>query len=245
MKLRVMTFNIHHGKGTDRRVDLQRIVEIIAAHQCDVVGLNEVDCYFSKRSHYVDQIGWLAEALGMNHAFGHAISSPAKKRVERKRYGNAILSRYPITFERNHVFQFPSILMEDRSLLESHIQLPTQTLHVYNSHLSLNPWIHRKQVNYILHHCSDHSSPTIMMGDWNMRPKSKPWKKIAYHFTDVCQANDPTMRYATFPSSRPRTQLDYIFVSRDLSVQSAEVVQSNTFASDHLPLLTTLFLQSH
>ncbi|SFX28006.1 Metal-dependent hydrolase, endonuclease/exonuclease/phosphatase family [Thermoactinomyces sp. DSM 45891] len=242
MKLRVMTFNIHHGKGTDRRIDLQRIAKIIADHQCDVVGLNEVDCYFSKRSHYVNQIDWLAKSLGMNYAYGHAISSPAKKRVEHKRYGNAILSRYPISFEQNHLFQYPTRLMENRSLLESHIQLPSQTLHVCTSHLSLNPWIHRKQVNYILHHCLEHSLPTIVMGDWNMRPKSKPWKKVTYHFTDVCKANDPTMRYATFPSLRPRTQLDYIFVSRDLFVQSAEVVQSNPLASDHLPLLTTISL---
>src|SRR5947209_3821546 len=41
--VRVMTWNIHGGLGTDRRFDLSRVVEIISRHHPDVVALQEVD----------------------------------------------------------------------------------------------------------------------------------------------------------------------------------------------------------
>lgn len=41
--VRVMTWNIHSGVGTDGHFDLTRVVETIARHQPDVVALQEVD----------------------------------------------------------------------------------------------------------------------------------------------------------------------------------------------------------
>ena len=39
--LRVMTYNIHVGVGMDKKLDLQRIAEVINADQPDLVGLQE------------------------------------------------------------------------------------------------------------------------------------------------------------------------------------------------------------
>ena len=41
--VRVMTWNIHSGVGTDGRFDLTRVVDTIARHHPDVVALQEVD----------------------------------------------------------------------------------------------------------------------------------------------------------------------------------------------------------
>ena len=41
--VRVMTWNIHGGLGTDRRFDLARVVETILRHHPDVVALQELD----------------------------------------------------------------------------------------------------------------------------------------------------------------------------------------------------------
>src|SRR5436190_16738436 len=41
--VRVMTWNIHGGLGTDRKFDLERVVNIILRHHPDVVALQEVD----------------------------------------------------------------------------------------------------------------------------------------------------------------------------------------------------------
>ncbi|WP_237088696.1 endonuclease/exonuclease/phosphatase family protein [Paenibacillus larvae] len=50
MEFRVVTFNIHHGRGTDRKLNLDRIAQVIEKSQADVIALNEVDKYFSRRA---------------------------------------------------------------------------------------------------------------------------------------------------------------------------------------------------
>ena len=41
--LRALTYNLHHGEGTDGRVDLERIAGIVRAAQPDLVAFQEVD----------------------------------------------------------------------------------------------------------------------------------------------------------------------------------------------------------
>ena len=41
--LRIMTYNIHVGVGMDKKLDLQRIADVINAARPDLVGLQEVD----------------------------------------------------------------------------------------------------------------------------------------------------------------------------------------------------------
>ena len=49
-----MTYNIHHGKGIDKVVDLKRIADVITQSGAEIIGLNEVDIHFSNRSHFVN-----------------------------------------------------------------------------------------------------------------------------------------------------------------------------------------------
>lgn len=48
-----MTFNIHHGRGIDRKLDLRKIKDVIKSSRADIIALNEVDKEFSFRSKYV------------------------------------------------------------------------------------------------------------------------------------------------------------------------------------------------
>ena len=43
MMLRVLTYNIHHGEGTDGRFDLPRLAGVMKSVQPDLVALQEVD----------------------------------------------------------------------------------------------------------------------------------------------------------------------------------------------------------
>ncbi|WP_306301269.1 hypothetical protein [Thalassobacillus sp. C254] len=79
MEVKVMTYNIHHGKGMDRKVDINRIADVIAQSNIDIVGLNEVDKHFSRRSNHMDQISILAEKLNMYEAFSASITLKSKK----------------------------------------------------------------------------------------------------------------------------------------------------------------------
>ena len=41
-----MTFNIGHGKGMDKRVNLERIAKVINKNSVDIIGLNKLDNHF-------------------------------------------------------------------------------------------------------------------------------------------------------------------------------------------------------
>ncbi|MBO1514188.1 endonuclease/exonuclease/phosphatase family protein [Metabacillus bambusae] len=88
MEIRVITFNIHHGKGIDKQVDLYRIAEVIEISDADIIGLNEVDKHFSKRSLYKNQISWLAKQLKLEHAFSPSLSINSKNLKIQQRYGS-------------------------------------------------------------------------------------------------------------------------------------------------------------
>ncbi|WP_044640350.1 endonuclease/exonuclease/phosphatase family protein [Risungbinella massiliensis] len=241
MKLNVMTFNIHHGRGTDRKLSLERIAQVIKESNANLIGLNEVDRSFSKRSNFADQISWLAKQLQMEYAFGGAITLKSKNANTPRQYGNAFLSQFPILFQKNHLLPYQSRFSESRSLLEIHILVQQVVLKAYVTHFSLNPLIHRKQTDFLLQQVMNDLHPTIIMGDWNKRPHSKSWHNMMEHFVDVCHAVGKGPYY-TFPSTKPKVQLDYIFVSRDLKVKSVEVEQKLPVASDHLPLKAGLVL---
>src|ERR1700687_6094305 len=67
-KVRVMTYNIHVGVGMDKKMDLQRIADVINQEHPDLVALQEVDRGV-KRTHGVDEIAELGRMTRMEYAF--------------------------------------------------------------------------------------------------------------------------------------------------------------------------------
>lgn len=242
MKIRAMTFNIHHGKGTDKKADLGRIAEIIAFCDADIIGLNEVDRYFSKRSLLEDQADWLANELGMDYAFCPSVSRKPKHLPKTRLFGNALLSKFPIIDKKPYSFQMP-VMTEGRSLLEAGVQIDQLSLKILITHLSLNPILHKRQTDFIISRYQNDSSPAILMGDWNMKPGSKGWKKLTEKFQDVWEAAGKGAGF-TYPSNRPRSRLDYIFASRDLEIIHAKAINKMPEASDHLPVVATLYYRT-
>jgi len=89
IELRVLTYNIHHGRRADGRVDLERIAAIIKSAKPDFVAMNEVDRGVN-RSGKMDQPAELARLTGLHAAFEKNIDYDGGE------YGNAVLSRFPI-----------------------------------------------------------------------------------------------------------------------------------------------------
>jgi len=81
-----MTYNIHVGVGMDKKLDLQRIADVINHEKPDLVGLQEVDRGV-KRSEGKDEIAELAQMTRMDYAFAHNLD------YQGGQYGVAILSR--------------------------------------------------------------------------------------------------------------------------------------------------------
>ncbi|MEZ6125818.1 MAG: endonuclease/exonuclease/phosphatase family protein [Planctomycetaceae bacterium] len=95
-QLRVLSYNIHHGEGVDRKLDLQRIADVILSVRPDLVALQEVDRN-ATRTGGVDQPAELARLTRMHVVFGANIE------LQGGHYGNAVLSRHPIARLRNHL----------------------------------------------------------------------------------------------------------------------------------------------
>jgi endonuclease/exonuclease/phosphatase family metal-dependent hydrolase len=236
MQLRLLTFNIRHGKGIDGQLSLQRTADVIKHANADMIGLNEVDKHFSKRSAFIDQAAWLAKELCMEYAYGPAISIQKGKEEIVRQYGNVLLTRFPIVEWHNHLFNILPGIIEGRSLLETKVLIEDRIVRVFVTHLSLAPFLHRKQTQKVIQRVRHSDSPVIVMGDWNMKPHSKGWNQIARHLTDVWTAKKEE-NGNTFPSYRPRNRLDYIFVSSHFQIMSSEVLTTCPEASDHLPVV--------
>tara|TARA_R110002072_G_scaffold233795_2_gene391425 strand:+ start:20619 stop:20903 length:285 start_codon:yes stop_codon:yes gene_type:complete len=43
IRLRVLSYNIHHGEGVDRKIDLDRIARIMGDVKSDILALQEAD----------------------------------------------------------------------------------------------------------------------------------------------------------------------------------------------------------
>ena len=60
MLIKIVTFNMAHGKGMDGVINLEKQAEIINSYKPDIVFLQEIDMY-TKRVGEVNQIRELAE----------------------------------------------------------------------------------------------------------------------------------------------------------------------------------------
>lgn len=120
--VKVMSFNIAHGMGMDGNVNLENTARIIEQSEAEIIGLQELDRGFSKRSSFMDQVEWLSNRLGMYVAFGANIDlEPTDEGITKQQYGNAVLSKHPIRYQENHLLtqvESPLVHSEQRGLLE-------------------------------------------------------------------------------------------------------------------------------
>mgnify|MGYP003300798491 CR=1 FL=1 len=94
--MKVMSYNTMHGvdhmhrmKTKETVVNLDGIVSVIAKYAPDIVGLNEM--YDAPVENLENQVGYLANKLGYEYYyFAGAID------IKGGKYGNGLLSRYPI-----------------------------------------------------------------------------------------------------------------------------------------------------
>jgi endonuclease/exonuclease/phosphatase family metal-dependent hydrolase len=174
-KIRVMTYNIRHGKGEDGKVNLERVADTIRESGADIVALQEVDRFFP-RSGMVDEAARLAALLDMESAF-----SPSLDLIVGQ-YGNAVLSRYPIV-SRN--VKFMSSPKERRSLLTVVVQAGEKRFTVHNTHLGLNGKEREQQMGLIVEVLAESHEPAVLVGDMNMRPGNAVFSLLPRTFRRV------------------------------------------------------------
>lgn len=228
----VLTYNIHHAAGTDKKLDLERIAQIIRAQNPDFVALQEVD-EKAERVGGVAQAAELGRLTGMHHVFGKAMDYRGGG------YGQAILSRWRI--EEHHVHQLPQRTnREPRIVLTATIAAPGGEVVFATTHLDHQiEEVRVEQVAAInnLFVAAD-AAVIILCGDFNAGPESGSMRRLLEHWTDTAG------KYAgpTIPAVAPKRRIDYILARvkpGSLKTVRSEVL-NEPIASDHRPLVADI-----
>ncbi|MGY1603008.1 endonuclease/exonuclease/phosphatase family protein [Geodermatophilus sp. SYSU D00815] len=250
--VRLVTFNIRHGAGSDDRVDLPRLARVLQAADADVICLQEVDRYYGERSEDVDQALLLSRALDMQLAWGPAIDEPRTGGRPDKEYGNALLSRLPILISDVHPLPGTG---EPRSALRTLLELDGGTLWVTNTHLSRGSGEQRAaQLAAIAALHTERMEGGVVVGDFNTSPDAPELAALQPLFTDAWdvardRASRPGWRFwqhgegFTHPAGSPHRRIDQVWVTEGVAVASAQVLDGQG-ASDHLPLAVDLEVRS-
>lgn len=245
MRLRIVTWNIHKGiGGVDRRYRLERTIGVLASLQPDLVLLQEV-AQGMPRCGMVDQLEELSEGLDLKHvAFG------AEHRFRVGGYGNAILSRYPLTDSAR--IDLTVGRRKRRGLVQTraHAKLEhgTRSVVVFNLHLGLSGTERATQLERFLEcHPFAHlhkDTPLVVGGDFN-----DVWASLGQRFLEPVGFVRAGKLLPTFPAALPLRPLDGLWIRGGIKVISAHPVRTGLAktASDHLPIVADLEVtaQSH
>lgn len=234
--LRVATINVWNKAGPwPARLPLIRRELMRLAPE--VVGMQEVlrfrpdSALDAPLSTSNDQATEIAEGLGFQIAY-----SVASDYGNGLKFGNALLSRYPIVHEQS--FQLPGVESgETRSLLFALCDTPHGSLPVFVTHLN---WkfhqgaIRQRQVSFIAERIAELSPidgphlPPVLMGDFNAAPDADEIRFL----TGLCALDGKTVYFAdawvfagegpgytydrvndyAVKAREPSRRIDYIFV---------------------------------
>ncbi len=243
MKIRLATYNVHRCVGVDRKLDVERVAEVIAACNADIVALQELDVG-RRRTGHVDQAHRLAELLQMKSHFHPAMY------VEEERYGDAILTALPERLVKAGGLpgmpRFPGL--EPRGALWVAVDIGGVELQVINTHLGLVPREQRAQAAALIGDdwmaSEAFTAPAVLLGDFNASPNSRTYGMLAAVIRDA-QAGRGRPPTATFPSRFPFMRIDHVFVAGAIKVTKVESPYDARarVASDHLPLVVELEIE--
>ncbi len=268
--LRVGCYNIAHGRGgkfgasnwdggsrTEKIQRLKQIGQLLHVEDLDIVVLNEVD-FSSIWSGHIDQAMVIAEEAGYPYVLEQRNLNMAIPFVS-IRFGNAILSKYPIHDPVFLDYPNPSEIVEVfsggyKEGVVASIRLPDgSTVRVAPIHLCVSSQpIRIASIHMVLE--AEHQSPLplIVMGDFNARiPEMSPPRQAEERRENaidvLLKSQQVTTRLPgvvnvpetfTFPSEHPDRVIDWVFVSSTWQVQDIRVL--HTPLSDHLPVVAVL-----
>ena len=227
--MRIMTFNTQHCLNyLEQKIDFDVMARAIKECGADVVGLNEMRDAGTFEG-YTAQTEALSQKTGLRHFFfAKAIDFLPEGGAP---YGNGLLSALPILNAQAVPIPDPdpktgNDYYETRCLLKATLQ---GGLTVLVTHFGLNLDEQQSAVDTVLKHITPEKC--VLMGDFNVRPESPLLAPIRARMKDTAAAfSSPRL---SFPSDAPDRKIDYIFVSPDIEVVSADIPA--IVASDHRP----------
>ncbi len=220
----IATYNIHSCIGVDRRHDPGRIAAVLGELRADIIGLQEID---TRGRGGGDQRAYFAAATGLSIVPG------VQRRDHRGRFGNALLTRFPVRRVRHIDLSVAGY--EPRSAIDVELAIDGHGLRVVVTHLGLRAGERREQIRRLLEALAAHdgaSDAMVVMGDLN------EWRGRRGGITVLDRRLGRSPARRTFPSWLPVLALDRIYAAGAASLRSVAVHRSTLarLASDHLPL---------
>lgn len=232
--VKIMSYNIHYGFGTDGKYDLERIAKVISVQNPDIVGLQEIGDSTMAAT--------LGKLTGMNYVF-----APSKGSM--KKYGDAVLSKHPFVWVDS--YSIPSASSSRYQVMGVDVDLSkiyrkNTMIRFLNTHFDYMSTIGSQEARLATVDVIERGFfkgallPTILTGDLNETPESAPIKKLQnlgwWHESLSKELN-------TYPAEKPEMQIDYVLVRprKDWKIIDVSVL-GEPIASDHLPILMTIEL---
>jgi len=229
MEIKVLSWNIWYDG------DFAKISKFLSEFNADIVGLGKVVPDDPTR----DTIAFMSK-LGYKHILAPVLTIQKDGRT----MSNALFSKYPIVDSKIH--SLPDAKTDKRNAIQADIDVEGKTIYVFMTHLlhthqKPDP-IQESQIESLLKLLP--KEKTIIMGDFNATPDSVAIKRMRENFLDTELKPVPTLDPNLFDCPNcdmqviPHTRLDYIFVTKDMKVESFKVHKSR--GSDHLPVSVTI-----
>ena len=254
--LRLLTFNIAHGRGLNPiqgtttpgrlRANLRKIAALLDRLGPDAVALQEI----AERSRWAGNFDHL-DYLRVHTRFPHSVFGINNRRsgLLNLSYGNAVLARHAIRTAETVVFG--QRRLGEKGFLFVELDVGGDLVPIINLHLHYGSRQQRlRQLDTLLGwlrekhrlHAARWSLPPIICGDFNNPgTRDDATASLLSHLSDYCDYTLLPAGEHTFPSPLPRRALDFVFLPARCRKVRCEVVRS--MLSDHRPVLVEFEFQ--
>ncbi|MCO4820609.1 MAG: endonuclease/exonuclease/phosphatase family protein [Flavobacteriaceae bacterium] len=233
--VKILSFNILHGKTMKGDFDLDVIAKVINDANADFVALQEVDFKTNRAKKYdlVTELGWRTKLAPIYARAMH---------YDGGEYGEGVLSKH--TFLQTRNIALPHLPDDEpRAALEITTVLPSKDTvsfigtHLDHLKLDTNKVMQAKAINEVF---SKNKYPTILAGDLNAEPNSNTMNILESFWT---ASYDINRVQPTYSSENPTQKIDYVlfYPKHRWKVLKKETI-CDEIASDHCAYLVTLQL---
>ncbi len=227
--MKILSFNVKHFMHNSRQ--LQDVAALVKEMDPDIVGFQEVDegCSRSKRVHQISTCAWLADYPYF--AFGKNIDHQGGE------YGNAIMSKYPITSMETVSYQVICPTDHNRSYMRAELDVDGKTVYFYNTHLTLQK--NGEAVEEVKELCARMKGDeyAVAVGDFNLY--ADVVAEVAEPGILALNGGAGRQILYTFSTNNPIRAIDNILITPNLVVTEEAQTHHGTL-SDHNPIWATV-----
>jgi endonuclease/exonuclease/phosphatase family metal-dependent hydrolase len=217
-----MTWNVHGASGRNNKFDIARVMDLVRAHDPDIVALQEID----SRRGAGDFFAFLKKEFG-----GHGIEAHSIMTADGD-YGQILLSRWDIESSEIHDISFRK--REPRRAISARIMTVHGPMCVIATHLGLSLRERNSQLRTLLNLVGEKSELTVMLGDFN------DWIWAGSVRNILRRVLPGRTRHRTFPARFPVFRFDRVYCRPARSLAQSFVDHQAQEISDHLPVIADL-----